>query len=111
MAAELGLEQVHLINDLYANAHGIALLEESDFVVLNPAITPLLARKTKQAASLDELLFSLISLGLIYLALLIVEVGLLVKYIRGGVVSAMPELGAPTDTDDHSDGDVLAFAY
>ncbi|MEO6114807.1 MAG: cytochrome ubiquinol oxidase subunit I [Pseudolysinimonas sp.] len=58
-----------------------------------------------------ELLFSLISLGLIYLALLIVEVGLLVKYIRGGVVSAMPELGAPTDTDDHSDGDVLAFAY
>jgi glucokinase len=38
MAAELGLEQVHLINDLYANAHGIALLEESDFVVLNPGI-------------------------------------------------------------------------
>jgi len=35
MAAELGLEQVHLINDLYANAHGIALLAESDFVVLN----------------------------------------------------------------------------
>ncbi|MES1212533.1 MAG: cytochrome ubiquinol oxidase subunit I [Leifsonia sp.] len=58
-----------------------------------------------------ELLFSLISLGLIYLALLIVEVGLLVKYIRGGVVSAMPELGAPPDADDHADGDVLAFAY
>ena len=38
MAAELGLEQVHLINDLYANAHGIALLAESDFVVLNPGI-------------------------------------------------------------------------
>jgi cytochrome d ubiquinol oxidase subunit I len=58
-----------------------------------------------------ELLFSLISLGLIYLALLIVEVVLLVKYVRGGVVSAMPELGAPTDTDDNADGDVLAFAY
>jgi glucokinase len=36
MAAELGLEHVQLINDLYANAHGIALLDESDFVVLNP---------------------------------------------------------------------------
>ncbi len=36
---------------------------EADFVVLNPAVTPLLARKTKQAASLDELLFSLIVLG------------------------------------------------
>jgi glucokinase len=36
MAAELGLAQVELINDLYANAHGIALLAESDFVVLNP---------------------------------------------------------------------------
>jgi cytochrome d ubiquinol oxidase subunit I len=58
-----------------------------------------------------ELLFSLISLGLIYLALLVVEVALLVKYVRGGVVSAMPELGAPPDADDHADGDVLAFAY
>jgi guanine deaminase len=36
---------------------------EADFVVLNPSATPLLARKTSQAASLDELLFSLIVLG------------------------------------------------
>ncbi|WP_341906066.1 guanine deaminase [Polaromonas sp. YR568] len=36
---------------------------EADFVVLNPSATPLLARKTAQAASLDELLFSLIVLG------------------------------------------------
>jgi len=36
---------------------------EADFVVLNPAATPLLARKTANAASLDELLFSLIVLG------------------------------------------------
>ena len=27
-----------MINDLFANAHGIALLEESDFVVLNPGV-------------------------------------------------------------------------
>jgi guanine deaminase len=36
---------------------------EADFVVLNPQATPLLARKTAQATSLDELLFALIVLG------------------------------------------------
>ena len=36
---------------------------EADFLVLDPAATPLLARKSAQAQSLDELLFSLIVLG------------------------------------------------
>lgn len=36
---------------------------EADFVVLNPQATPLLARKTQQARSLDDLLFALIVLG------------------------------------------------
>jgi guanine deaminase len=36
---------------------------EADFVVLNPQATPLLARKSRLANSLDELLFSLIVLG------------------------------------------------
>ncbi|MFM6985808.1 MAG: guanine deaminase [Hydrogenophaga sp.] len=36
---------------------------EADFVVLNPRATPLMARKTAQADSLDELLFALIVLG------------------------------------------------
>jgi len=36
---------------------------EADFVVLNPQATPLLARKTVQANSLDELLFAMIVLG------------------------------------------------
>ena len=36
---------------------------EADFVVINPACTPLLARKTQQAQSLDELLFAMIVLG------------------------------------------------
>src|SRR5260370_92899 len=36
LAAELHLDHVELINDLLANAHGIALLDASDFVVLNP---------------------------------------------------------------------------
>ena len=36
---------------------------EADFIVLNPAATPLLARKTARANSLDELLFAMIVLG------------------------------------------------
>ena len=36
---------------------------EADFVVLNPQVTPLLARKTARADTLDELLFALIVLG------------------------------------------------
>ncbi|WP_295524530.1 guanine deaminase [uncultured Pseudacidovorax sp.] len=36
---------------------------EADFLVLNPAATPLLARKSAHAASLEELLFALIVLG------------------------------------------------
>jgi len=36
---------------------------EADFVLLNPQATPLLARKTSQVNSLDELLFSLIVMG------------------------------------------------
>ena len=36
---------------------------EADFVVLNPEATPLLARRTQQADSLEELLFALIVLG------------------------------------------------
>jgi len=36
---------------------------EADFVVIDPKATPLLARKTGQASSLDEFLFALIVLG------------------------------------------------
>jgi glucokinase len=35
LSQELSLDRVDLINDLFANAHGIVLLKESDFVVLN----------------------------------------------------------------------------
>lgn len=38
MAGDLGVSRIKLVNDLLANAHGIALLEESDFVVLNPGV-------------------------------------------------------------------------
>nr|WP_194241389.1 cytochrome ubiquinol oxidase subunit I [Galbitalea soli] len=62
-----------------------------------------------------ELLFSLIALTLVYGALMVVEVRLMVRYIRGGVVSAMPELAAhddtPTTPTDRDSDDVLSFAY
>lgn len=38
LARELGLGRVELINDLFANAHGIAALQDSDFVVLNKGV-------------------------------------------------------------------------
>jgi len=38
MARTIGLDQVSLINDLEANAHGIFLLQDADLVVLNPGI-------------------------------------------------------------------------
>jgi cytochrome d ubiquinol oxidase subunit I len=60
-----------------------------------------------------EVIFSLVTLGLIYGALLVVEIRLLVKYARAGVAGAMPEIVAhahPDDNDPKPD-DVLAFAY
>ena len=41
----------------------LQLGHEADFIVLNPAATPLLARRTGQAQTLDELLFAMIVLG------------------------------------------------
>lgn len=38
ISRELGIDEVHLLNDLEANAYGIAMLQESDFVVLNPGV-------------------------------------------------------------------------
>jgi cytochrome d ubiquinol oxidase subunit I len=58
-----------------------------------------------------------ITLTLVYAALLAVEVTLLVRYVRAGVAGAMPELDKHDD-DSPSGGadgdrrdDVLAFAY
>jgi cytochrome bd ubiquinol oxidase subunit I len=72
------------------------------------------AAAVSPGVSSGELITSLVVLAGVYLVLLVVEVALLVKYIRGGVASAMPELAHP-DPDDHDDAshddDVLAFAY
>ena len=82
------------------------------------------AAAVSPGVSAGELLTSLIVLTAVYAALLVVEVKLLVKFIRGGVVSAMPELAhTPADDNDNNEdgtkapgagkpaGDVLAFAY
>ncbi|MEV4901583.1 cytochrome ubiquinol oxidase subunit I [Citricoccus sp. NPDC055426] len=74
-----------------------------------------------------ELLFSLIALTTVYAVLMVVEVVLLTRYVKGGVPAGMPELTAD-EHDDHDDdegpdggpdgpgarrddADVLAFAY
>lgn len=72
----------------------------------------------------EEMIFSLASLALVYGFLLVFEIKLLVKYVRGGVASAMPELAHPDGEGHDGTGsnpddpnkpdkrdDVLAFAY
>lgn len=47
-----------------------------------------------------------------YAVILVVELFLLVRYVRGGTAAAMPELTDDhDDTDDPRRDDVLAFAY
>lgn len=50
-------------SDGHATVGSLQVGSEADFVVLNPGATPLLARRTQRASSLDELLFALIVLG------------------------------------------------
>lgn len=81
------------------------------------------AAAVSPGVSAGELIASLVILGSIYLVLLVVETALIVKYVRAGVPSAMPELAHPPGEDDEkNDGDthqgsakepddVLAFAY
>ena len=85
------------------------------------------AASVSPGVSGGEILFSLIALTLVYAVLLVVEIKLLFKYVRGGVLSAMPELAHSEDGHsypDHPDqpldgsdpnkkksDDVLSFAY
>ncbi len=68
------------------------------------------AAAVSPGVSAGEMLFSLIALTLVYAVLLVVEVVLLTRFIRGGVGAAMPELNDHPD-DGHKDTDVLSFAY
>ncbi|WP_394941312.1 cytochrome ubiquinol oxidase subunit I [Psychromicrobium sp. YIM B11713] len=71
------------------------------------------AAAVSPGVSAGELIFSLIAFAVVYAVLLVVEVILLVKYVRGGVLSAMPELAEKPESDQpkKDDDDVLAFAY
>ncbi|GAA1495784.1 cytochrome ubiquinol oxidase subunit I [Paeniglutamicibacter kerguelensis] len=68
------------------------------------------AAAVSPGVSAGEMLFSLIALTLVYAVLLVVEVVLLTRFVRGGVGAAMPELNEHPD-DGHKDTDVLSFAY
>ena len=65
----------------------------------------------------EEIIFSLSAFALVYAVILVFELKLLFKYVRGGVASAMPELAHqahdddPDKPDDPDKRDVLAFAY
>ncbi|KIK84240.1 cytochrome BD ubiquinol oxidase subunit I [Micrococcus luteus] len=73
------------------------------------------AAAVSPGVSAQEVLASLIVLVGIYAVLLVVEVVLMVRYVRGGVPAGMPELTADEhrdpDEDRHDRDDVLAFAY
>ncbi|MEO6530354.1 MAG: cytochrome ubiquinol oxidase subunit I, partial [Specibacter sp.] len=113
-----------------ANAAGWIFTEmgRQPFVVApNPAMSGIdqvfmfTASAVSPGVSAGEMIFSLVALTTVYAVLLVVEVSLLTKYIRGGVVSAMPELDQTQPTKKNDDGgtspggegddDVLAFAY
>lgn len=79
-------------------------LEQRVYMFTEAAVSP--------SATVGELLFSLITLVLIYLVLLVVEVYLIVRFVRAGVPAAMPELVRHEDAEDSThDDDVLSFAY
>ncbi|PXY31805.1 cytochrome ubiquinol oxidase subunit I [Prauserella muralis] len=91
-------------------------------VVPNPTGVDGVWMFTAQAVSTvsaGEVWASLISLTAVYAALGVVEVFLLVRYVRGGVDAVMPPKPPPGDGDDtensrdpdDSGDDVLAFAY
>ena len=75
------------------------------FMFVAAAVSPTL--------SSSELLASLISLTAIYALLLVVELFLLTRYVRGGVASAMPELATEETgiVTVENEEDVLSFAY
>ena len=65
------------------------------------------------SVSAGAMLFSLVALTLLYGGLMVVELILIIKYARGGVAAAMPELdtSGSKPSAEHEDDDVLSFAY
>ena len=126
------LALVGILAPFGANAAGWIFTEmgRQPFVVApNPSMTGVdqvfmfTAAAVSPGVSAGEVIFSLVALTTVYAVLLVVEVVLLSKYIRGGVVSAMPELDATRSSQNggkndggsgpggEAEDDVLAFAY
>ncbi|MEO8260992.1 MAG: cytochrome ubiquinol oxidase subunit I [Pseudolysinimonas sp.] len=116
------LAVVGILSPFAANAAGWIFTEmgRQPFVVApnpNPSgvdgVYMFTARAMSPGVTSGELLFSVITLTLVYAALLVVELNILVRYVRAGVGGAMPELGDadPGNDDDPTKRDVLAFAY
>ena len=80
----------------------------------DPSIHLFTAAAISPGVSGEEILLSLLTLGLLYGVLMVVEVYLLIKYVKAGVVAAMPELVQShheDESNDKSKRDVLEFAY
>ncbi len=116
----MGLAVFGILAPFGANAAGWIFTEmgRQPFVVApNPTgldgVFMFTAAAVSPGVSQAELLFSVITLTLVYAVLAVVEVVLLTRYVRGGIASALPEL-ADSDSDPNDEGrsdDVLAFAY
>jgi cytochrome bd ubiquinol oxidase subunit I len=121
----MGLAVVGILSPFAANSAGWVFSEmgRQPFVVA-PNPTPggvdgvfmFTAAAVSPGVSAGAMLFSLITLTLVYGVLMVFEVRLLTKYTRAGVAGAMPELGEKSGGDGPSDGtsgsdDVLTFAY
>lgn len=124
----MGLAITGILAPFFANVAGWIFTElgRQPFVVApNPDATGVdgvmmfTAAAVSPGVTAGEMLFSTISLSAVYGIMLVFELFLLVKYVRGGVASAMPELAedAEQSSDDAGDrdgtrrDDVLSFAY
>jgi cytochrome d ubiquinol oxidase subunit I len=113
-----------ILSPFAANAAGWIFTEmgRQPFVVApNPTgvdgVFMFTAAAVSPGVTAGELLFSTIALTSVYAALAVFEVRVLVRFVRGGVVSAIPDLGTShgdeddANKDDANKDDVLSFAY
>jgi len=113
----MGVAVASILGSYGANIAGWVFTEmgRQPFVVApNPTgvdgVWQLTAAAVSPAVDGAEIVFSIVALGLVYLALMVVEVWLMVRTIRGGVAATMPGRFDPPEPDrDRSD--VLDFAY
>jgi cytochrome d ubiquinol oxidase subunit I len=67
------------------------------------------ASAVSPGVTVGEALTSVITLTSVYAVLAVIEVFLMLRYVRGGVAAVLPD--EPTEPTDKPEPDVLAFAY